>query len=116
MTLPSSFSSNPNQDPHKYFKNLLIDFKKEIKGAVDTDALQEKMSTVINASKELLYKDNHQKAIFHKPETKKAIEKIWTEFDRYILTIQKEPSKANAQDLLDAIAIVETHISENDIY
>lgn len=116
MTLPSSFSSNPDQDPHKYFKNLIIDFKKEIKGAVDTDALQEKMSTLINASKELIYKDTHKKDIFHKPETKKAIEKIWTEFDRYILTIQKEPSKANAQDLLEAIAIVETYISENDIY
>ncbi|NGX40383.1 MAG: hypothetical protein KR126chlam4_00203 [Candidatus Anoxychlamydiales bacterium] len=116
MTLPSSFSSNPDQDPHKYFKNLILDFKKEVKGAVDTDALEEKMSMIINASKEMLYKDAHKKAIYHKPETKKALDKLWTEFDRYILTIQKNPSKANAQDLLDAIAIVETLISENDIY
>ncbi|NGX34810.1 MAG: hypothetical protein K1060chlam1_01166 [Candidatus Anoxychlamydiales bacterium] len=116
MTLPSSFSSNPDQDPHKYFKNLLIDFKKEIKAAVDPDALEEKMSMIINASKEMLYKDNHKKAIFHKPETKKALDKVWTEFDRYILTIQKNPSEANCQDLLNAVEMVETLIDENDIY
>ncbi|NGX52454.1 MAG: hypothetical protein KR126chlam5_00753 [Candidatus Anoxychlamydiales bacterium] len=116
MSLPSSFSSNPDQDPHKYFKNLIIDFKKEVKGAVDSEALEEKMSMIINASKEMQYIDNHKKGVYHKPETKKALEKLFSEFDRYILTIQKNPSKANAQDLLDAIAIVETLISENDIY
>ena len=116
MSLPSSFSSNPDQDPHKYFKNLIIDFKKEVKGAVDSEALEEKMSMIINASKEMQYTDNHKKGIYHKPETKKALDKLFSEFDRYILTIQKNPSEANAQDLLDAIAIVETLISENDIY
>ncbi|NGX44147.1 MAG: hypothetical protein K1060chlam3_00311 [Candidatus Anoxychlamydiales bacterium] len=116
MSLPSSFSSNPDQDPHKYFKNLIIDFKKEVKRDVDYEALEEKMSMIINASKEMQYIDNHKKDVYHKPETKKALEKLFSEFDRYILTIQKNPSKANAQDLLDAIAIVETLISENDIY
>lgn len=114
--LPSSFSSLPDQDPHKYFKNLLIDFKKEIKGAVDLDPLQEKMQTLINASKEMSYKDTHKKGVFHLPETQKAISKIWTEFDRYILTYQKEPQKANAQDLLDAITLVESLLAENNIF
>ncbi len=114
--LPSSFSSNPDQDPHKYFKNLLIAFRKEIEGAVDTEALQEKMQTLLNASKEMHYIDTHKKSIFHKPETQKALDKLWKEFDRYYLTILKEPSKANAQDLLDAVAIVESLVKEGNIY
>jgi hypothetical protein len=114
--LPSSFSSLPDQDPHKYFKNLLMSLKKEIEGALDINALQEKMQTLINASKEMKYIDTHKNSIYHKPETDKALSKIWTEFDRYIMTLQKKPSFANPQDLLEAIAIVETLLEENDIY
>ncbi len=114
--LPSSFSSLPDEDPHKYFKNLIIDFKKEIEGALDVEALQEKMQTIINASKEMKYLDNHQTGVYHKSATTKALSKIWKEFDRYIMTAQKTPNKANPQDLLDAIAIVESLLIENDIY
>jgi len=114
--MPKSFSSLPNQDPHKYFKNLLIAFKKEIKGAIDVAALQEKMETIINAAKEMKYTDPHKKSIFHKPETEKALNKVFSEFDRYILTYQKDPAKTEDQDLLDAIAIVESLLSENEIY
>ena len=113
--LPSSFSSLPDQDPHKYFKNILKDFKKEIQQALDIDALQEKMQTLINASKEMKYLDNRQTSIYHKPATTKALTRIWNEFDRYILIAQKNPSKANPQDLLDAIALVESLLIENDI-
>jgi len=114
--LPSSFSSLPNQDPHKYFRNLLIAFKKEIKTSIDIKALQEKMQTLINASKEMKYLDKHKNSIYHKPETDKALSKIWNEFDRYIMTYQKTPNKANPQDLLDAISLVESILVENDIY
>ncbi|NGX63411.1 MAG: hypothetical protein KR126chlam6_00822 [Candidatus Anoxychlamydiales bacterium] len=115
-SLPPSFSSNPDQDPHKYFKNILIAFKKEINAAVDINELQDKMQTLLNASKVMYYTDTRSKSIFHKPETKKSLDKVFKEFDRYILTIQKDPSKANAQDLLDAISLVEALLSENEIY
>ncbi len=114
--LPSSFSSLPGKDPHKYFRNLLIDFKKEVKGAVDIEALQQKMQDLINASKEMKYTDPHKKGVFHKPETEKSLNKVWSEFDRYITTIQKNPSKANAQDLLDSISLVQALLKENEIY
>lgn len=114
--LSPSYSSLPDEDPHKYFKNLLIDFKKEIEAAIDVAALQEKMLMLINASKQMSYLDNHPTSIYHKPETKKALNKVWKEFDRYILTYQKNPSKANPQDLLDALSIVESLLVENEIY
>lgn len=114
--LPSSFSSLPDQNHHKYFKNLLTDFKKEIQGALDIDALQEKMQELINAAKEMKYLNNNQKGIYHLPPASKALSKLWKEFDRYIFTAQKIPGNANPQDLLDAIAIVESLLVENDIY
>ncbi|EKE21588.1 MAG: hypothetical protein ACD_7C00181G0002 [uncultured bacterium] len=114
--LSSGFSSAPDQGLHKYFKNLLISFKKEIQGGVDLDALQEKMQDLINASKEMKYPDNHPSNIFHIPETEKALSRLWKEFDRYIFTAQKSPGIANPQDLLEAIAIVESLLVENDIY
>ena len=93
MSLPSSFSSLPNQEPHKYFKNLLIAFKKEIEGSADIDALQEKMQALINASKDMKYIDKHKKDVFHKSEASKTLSKVFSEFDRYITTIKKEPNK-----------------------
>jgi len=116
MSLPSSFSSLPDQNPHKYIKNLLIDLKKEINKKAPPEVLQNKMQALINATKKLKYKDPHKKDIFHKTETTKAISKIWTEFDRYVLFIKNEPEKANPQDLLDAILLVENLLKENDIY
>lgn len=108
-------SSSP-QDPHKYFKNLIHAFKKEITGSIDLEAMQEKMQMILNAAKEMHYTDSHKKSIFHKPETQKALEKLFTEFDRYFKTIQNNPSHAQDQDLLDALSQVEALLAENDIY
>ena len=116
QNLQPSFSSNPDQDPHKYFKYLLIDFKKEVKNQVDIEDLEEKMQAIINASKQMHYTDPHKKGVFHKPETEKALNKIFNEFDRYIKTLQENPSEANAQDLLDSISLVQELLKENEIY
>ncbi len=113
--LPSSFSSLPDQDPHKYFRNILIAFKKEIEGACDIDSLQEKMQDILNAAKEMKYKTNNHSAKYKKDESEKALEKIWTEFNRYIKTLQNHPDKANNQDLLESVQEVERLINNNKI-
>ena len=61
-----------------------------------------------------IYKD--EKGIYHKPETEKAITKIFKEFDRYVTDIKQNPDKANDQYLLDAISLVEALLKENEIY
>jgi hypothetical protein len=116
MSLPPSFSSSPSQDPHKYFKNLIISFKEEVNGAADIDELEQKMQILINASKEMKSNDKHQKDVFHKTEADKGLTKLFKEFDRYIMELKNTPSKANRQDLLNAISIVENLIKENDIF
>ncbi|MFA6118639.1 MAG: hypothetical protein WC688_01850 [Parachlamydiales bacterium] len=116
MNLSPSFSSTPGQDPLKYYRNILLDFKKEVDGGADIEDLSQKMEILINASKEMKYLDKHKKGIFHKPETDKTISKVFTEFDRYVLDLQKHPSKANRRDLLNAIASLEALLKENEIY
>ena len=76
MSAHPSFSSNPDQSPHKYFKNLLLKFKKEIKKNTEKTYLEEKMEDLINAAKQMIYIDSPKNSIFHKPETQKAIEKV----------------------------------------
>ncbi|MBN2479723.1 MAG: hypothetical protein JXA94_05805 [Parachlamydiales bacterium] len=114
--LPSSFSSNPNQDPHKYFKNLLKSLKKDIDSAASIDELKEQMMTFLNASKEVSQVDHHKKGVYHKPEVEKALNKVAKEFDKYYLIYSKNPENANTQDLLEAILLVENLVTENDIY
>lgn len=114
--LPSNFSSSPDQDPHKYFKNLLIDFKKAIENNSNIDILQQNMEALINAAKQMQYIDQHKKSIYHKPETTKALSKIWTEFDRYFITKKNTPKKANPNDLLEAIILVENLLNNFNIY
>ncbi|OGN60407.1 MAG: hypothetical protein A3F40_03655 [Chlamydiae bacterium RIFCSPHIGHO2_12_FULL_27_8] len=110
MSAHPSFSSNPDQSPHKYFKNLLLKFKKEIKKNTEKTYLEEKMEDLINAAKQMIYIDSPKNSIFHKPETQKAIEKVFSEFDRYIR------EDISNQDLLDSIEILEELIDEYEIY
>ena len=116
MSLPPSFSSKPSQDPHKYFRNLLIAFKEEVNAEADQEELEQKMQFLINASKEMKYNDNHKKDVYHKTETEKALTRLFNEFDKYIMLLKNQPSKANRQNLLNSIAAVENLIKENEIY
>lgn len=112
--LPSSFTTRPGQDPHSYFRNLCIEFKKLLKDSKDIDLLQDEMSVIINASKDMKWNENHKKPL--KQEVgEKAMAKLWHEFRRYIDALEKSPSKVNHQDLLDAFAEVERLLRNFDI-
>jgi len=114
--LSPSFSSAPDQSPHKYFKNLLKAFKKDIIYCANIDELQLKMETFLNAAKSMKTKDPHKKSIYHKPEVEKAMQKVFSEFDKYYLQYIKDPSKVVRQDIIDAIEIVESLLGEGEIY
>ena len=101
--MPAAYS-NPSQSPHKYFKYLLVSFKKEIINFSKIEELEEKMQAIINAAKDLTFIDNHKKNIFHKPEAEKILDRIFSEFKRYITTLKKEKN-TSSQDLLKSIEI-----------
>ena len=100
----SSFYSPPGQSPHKYFKNLLLSFKKEIETTTEIKLLEEKMQAVINAAKDLKFLDHHKNSTFHIPDAEKVLDKMFNEFKRYISSLRNKKN-LSPQDLLDSIEI-----------
>jgi hypothetical protein len=112
--LPSNFTMQPGQDPHSYFRNLCIEFKKLIKESDDVNLLQNEMETLINASKDMKWNEDHKKPL--KQEAgEKAISKLCNEFRRYVDNLRKSSSKANYQDLLAAFSEIERMLNNFDI-
>jgi len=112
--LPSGFAMKPGQDPHNYFRNLCIEFKKLINQTVDIDMLQDEMDKLINAGKEMKWNENH-KLPLKQESGEKAMSKVWHEFQRYVEALQKSSSKANRQDLLDALGEIERMLKNFDV-
>lgn len=102
MSLPANFSGFPHEELHRYFRNLCHEFKKAIQTSKDSAELQQYMDQFIDYSKQM---DWHKKntGTYHKEEGEKATNKVWDEFKRYALNLEK----ANPQDLLDALTEVE---------
>jgi len=109
MPLPANFSEPPAEEPHRYFRNICIQFRKTIKSSKNADELQELMEKFINTSREMNWHP-HTSGVYHKDQAEKATDKVWSEFKRYIQELQSEPKKANAQDLLEALAEIEKMI------
>lgn len=113
MPMPANFSA-PTEEPHRYFRNLCIEFKKAIHSSKDLNLLQDEMEKFINASKQMNWhhKDSGK---YHKDAGEKAAGKVWKEFDRYFRDLSSNPDKANAQDLLEALAVVEGLIQSSRV-
>jgi hypothetical protein len=106
MSLPANFSEQPAEDPHKYFRNILIQFRKTIKSSKDADLLQDQMAQFIDASRQMNW-HHKQSGVYHKDQGEKAADKVWTEFKRYAQDLQMHPHQANPQDLLEALGEIE---------
>ena len=107
MALPSNFSTPPGEEPHRYFRNICLDFIKKIKSSKDIDELQVEMERFLSASKEM---DWHHKntGVYHKDEGNKAVWKVWTEFKRYVMDLSSSnPHPGNPEDLLMAVQEVQ---------
>ena len=106
MSLPPNFACRPGEDLHHYFRKICIEFKKTIQSSQDPDSLELQMQMFINTSKNVNWHQQPQ-AVYRKPEGEKAVEKVWTEFKRYVNTLKTTPEKAKSQDLLVALDEVE---------
>lgn len=108
MSLPFNFASPPHQEPHRYFRNLCIEFRKLIHSSKDLEMLEEAMGAFMNASKNMNW---HHKdtGVYHKAQGEKVVAKVWTEFDRYIRAL-KASAETNPEDLLVALDDVESLI------
>lgn len=112
--LPSSYMIKPGQDPHKYFRNLCIEFIKLLKRSKDVELLQIEMEKLFNASKDLTWKEDHNKPL--KQEVgEKALAKVWHEFKVYIGQLISGKEGYNFQDLIDALNEVEVMIKAFEV-
>jgi hypothetical protein len=109
MSLPYNFVQPPHKNAHRYFRNTYIAFRKCVKTSNNKEELQEHMLQFLDASKQMHWK-HHPTATYHKEEGEKAIAKVYSEFKRYMETLQSDPSNAHTQDLLDALSEIERFI------
>lgn len=95
MALPSNYSGSHGEQPHHFFKNVCISFKKTIAASKNANELQSEMERFIDSAKQMNWKNTE------KPE--KATSKVFTEFKRYIEMLESSPKTANPQDLTESI-------------
>src|SRR5580692_1448917 len=102
MPLPTNFGKGPTEEPHRFFRNVCIQFRKTILSSKNYKALEPEIENFINASKEMNWHVKHSD-VYHKDQGEKAVQKVLSECDRYYKALIEAPSKAVAQDLLDAL-------------
>src|SRR5262245_5887579 len=107
MSLPPTFSGMPNEEQRRYYRNICIELKKAIHSTQDPAILQEKIDRFLSASREVTWP--HPKSeIYHKDKAEQAVQKVANEFRRYLNDLENNDSNANPEDLLSALAIVES--------
>lgn len=111
MSLPPSFSGMPVEEQCHYYRTVCIEFKKVIKSSKNVAELQEQIDRFLSASREVQWPD-HTSGSYHKDEVEKAVQKVANQFRRYVQTLEKEPEKAQHEDLLNALILVETQIDQ----
>lgn len=111
MSLPPSFSGLPVEEQCHYYRNVLIEFKKAIKSSKDAVFLQECVDHFLNASREVQW-PHETSGTYKKDKIEKAVQKVANEFRRYLQTLETEPEKANIEDLLTALVLVELEIDQ----
>jgi hypothetical protein len=109
MSLPPNFSGMPTEEQHHYFRNVCIALKKAIKTTKDCKVLDEKMERLISASREVEW-PHSTSDVYHRDKAEKAIQKVANEFRRYLHDLENHKENANPQDLLNALALVETMV------
>lgn len=111
MSLPPSFSGLPVEEQCHYYRNVCLEFEKAIKANKDIAVLQQEMERFLNASREVQW-PHHTDGVYHKDVIEKAVQKVVTEFQRFIHTKETEPKKAQHEDLLNALQLLKGQIDQ----
>ena len=107
MSLPTNFSGPPGEELHRYFRNVVIEFKKMLGSSKDARQLEQEVDRFLDTSRQMNWHHKNE-ATYHKDAGDKAVAKVLNEATRYIQALQKKtPTQANPKDLLDALAEVE---------
>ncbi len=101
MNLPKNFCAKPGESNHKYYLNLCYDFKKKIENTRDPSDLEEEMQTLINASRDLDWRESKH-TVYKKSESEKIFSHFIKELARYTTNLREGHLPAS-QDLIDSL-------------
>lgn len=107
MPLPANFTGVPREQLHHHFRNVCIEFKKVIKSSKDINDLEIQMDRFINVCKGIDWPQKNSD-VFRKNQVEKNINKVLTEYKRYITALKENSDTAPSQDLINAISEVNT--------
>lgn len=97
-------------EPH-FFRNLCRDFRKIAIHSKDPNEILEQTERFINACHDISWPHEHTET-YRKDAAEKATQKVVNEAKRFMESLQKNPTAAVSQDLVDALTIVEKMASE----
>jgi hypothetical protein len=100
-------SGFPEASSLRHFRNTLLQFKKALQTSKDSTELHVQMEHFLNASRQVTW-PHHTCDVYHKDEAEKAVDKVITEFQRYIKDLEHPTSLASSKDLMDALFVVES--------
>jgi hypothetical protein len=106
MEIPANYGTAPGEEPRHYFRNICIAFKKTLQETKSIPKLQQAMGDFLNAAKAMRWHHKHEE-IYRKDEGEKAMQKVWNEFKRYLIALEKNPEEAKPQDVMEAILEIE---------
>jgi hypothetical protein len=109
--LKPSFSGYPEETLIRRFRNSLLQFKKTIQSSKDIAELKSEMDQFISINHQVVW-PHHTSGVYRKDDAEKAVDKVLTEYQRYIKALQLHKPHTSYQDLLDAILIVESMIDQ----
>lgn len=109
MSIPSNFGGTPKEDPNHHFRNVCKEFIKMLKSSTDIELLELHMDRFINVAKQMHW--NHEKSDrFHKDESEKAANRVVKEFRKYIQALKADEPNNSPQNVINALAEVESMI------
>lgn len=111
MSLPPSYSGMPGEGQYHYYRNLCQELKKVIHASKEPEVLKQEVEKFINASRQVQW-PHEPSETYHGDKSEKAVQKVVNEFLRYIKDLETEPGKAQYEDLLNSILILETQLDQ----
>lgn len=105
------FSGFPEEDSYRRYRNIVLQFKKTIQSSKNFEELRREMEHFLNANRQVVW-PHHTSGVFRKDEAEKAVDKVLKEYERYVGALKKHMPNTNPQDLLNALAIVESMLDQ----
>ncbi len=103
-------SGYPEESLVRRYRNILIQFKKTLQSTTDIRELQQEMEHFLNINRQVIW-PHQTSGIFRKDEAEKAVDKVVTEYQRYVKDLKHHDSPST-QDLLDALLMVESMLGK----